>query len=161
VKPCLKKKKRNISNKEKLKEQVTVNIKNSGYIMRKEVIAWRITKYFSSGTVSSWAKSNSIFIYLFAGVGMEPRAFHVLGKGSTTELYLGFLRQVLTVQPRLTLKASFELLILLPQPPKCWDYRCVLPCSALTFFCTACGLKEFLHFSKVRKNYKRIIFCEM
>jgi hypothetical protein len=27
-------------------------------------------------------------------------------------------------------QASLELKVLLPQPPECWDYRCVPPCLA-------------------------------
>jgi hypothetical protein len=31
-------------------------------------------------------------------------------------------------------QAGLKLVILLPQPPKCWDYRQVLPCLVIKYF---------------------------
>jgi hypothetical protein len=54
-------------------------------------------------------------------------------------LFCLFLRQGLAIFSRMDLnflcsKAGFELVILLPLPPQCWDYRYVLPCLASFLF---------------------------
>jgi hypothetical protein len=65
-------------------------------------------------------------------LGMEPRAL-----SSTTELHsqpsvvLSFLSFFFfflygEIDKRYVVQAGLELVILLPQPPKCWDYRHVL-----------------------------------
>jgi hypothetical protein len=37
-------------------------------------------------------------------------------------------------------QAGLELVILLPQPPKCWNYRCVPPHSASEHLFCVCGV---------------------
>jgi hypothetical protein len=62
-----------------------------------------------------WCFSFLLLCFLFSGIW-----------------FFGFLRQGLTMQPRLAWKslctpAGLQLAILLPQLPKCWDYRCAPP----------------------------------
>jgi hypothetical protein len=53
-------------------------------------------------------------------------------------LFLNMVRQwclfcVLETGSHFLAQASFKLTILLPWPPKCWDYSCVPPCLARVF----------------------------
>jgi hypothetical protein len=52
-----------------------------------------------------------------------------------------------------------ELMILLPQPPKCWDYRCVSPQLAREFFfCSAWAWTQGLHLEPLHQPFFVMVF---